>query len=582
VGLEPRAVRAEPLSEPRHAAPAAPAAHAVEAAPDLAPSKFEIMVVTRPPGHTRRLLDTFRHFAGLLAGGLVAHVRHATPETRVRGLRLVLGRVAAAVVTPFVRRDLRDRPFAVQLRRRLELLGPTYIKLGQILSLREDILPVEVTDELKGLLSRLPAAPMSVIRELIERDLGRSVEAAFLWIDPEPLGSASIAQTHRATTIEGDPVVLKVVKPGIPETLQRDARLLGVLGAILQGLFPRYQPRQIIREFTDYTLREVDLRREADNAETFAANFKDADDITFPEVYRRYSGRRVLCMEFVEGMTPDSPEALALPEADRRRLTDLGAHAIIRMLYQDGFFHADLHPGNLIIRPGTRVGFIDLGMVGRLDEDLRRTLLYYYYSLVMGDAEAAARYLTAIAMPGPGADASGFRREVTEISHRWKLASTFEDFSLARLVLESVTRGAEFGMYFPVEMVLMVKALITFEGVGNVLLPGIDVAELSRKHVRRVFLQQFSPVRVLQEGLRGAPEVIDAMVKMPLLMSEGLRVLEKTARRSPENPLAGIRGSLLAGSMVIAGAITLGMGGPWPLWAAFFLLGLLLGTRRSA
>jgi ubiquinone biosynthesis protein len=421
-----------------------------------------------------------------------------------------------------------------------------------------------------------------VIRELIERDLGRSVEAAFLWIDPEPLGSASIAQTHRATTLEGDPVVLKVVKPGIPETLQRDARLLGVLGSILQAIFPRYQPRQIIREFTEYTLREVDLRREADNAETFAANFKDVDDITFPEVYRRYSGRRVLCMECVEGITPDAPEAAELPEADRRRLTDLGAQAIIRMLYQDGFFHADLHPGNLVIRPGARVGFIDLGMVGRLDEDLRRTLLYYYYSLVMGDAEAAARYLTAIAFPGPGADPSGFRREVTEISHRWKLASTFEGFSLARLVLESVTRGAEFRMYFPVEMVLMVKALITFEGVGNVLLPGIDVADLSRKHVRRVFLQQFSPVRVLQEGLRGAPEVIDAMVKMPLLMSEGLRVLEKTARRSPENPLAGIRGSLLAGSMVIAGAITLGMGGPWPLWVAFFLIGLVLGTRRSA
>jgi ubiquinone biosynthesis protein len=171
---------------------------------------------------------------------------------------------------------------------------------------------------------------------------------------------------------------------------------------------------------------------------------------------------------------------------------------------------------------------------------------------------------------------------VTEISHRWKLASTFEGFSLARLVLESVARGAQFRMYFPVEMVLMVKALITFEGVGNMLLPGLDVAELSRRHVRRVFLQQFSPVRVLQEGLRGAPEVIDAMVKMPLLMSEGLRVLEKTARRTPENPLAGVRGSLLAGSMVIAGALTLGMGGPWPLWVAFFLIALFLGTRRAA
>jgi ubiquinone biosynthesis protein len=544
--------------------------------------KFETMVVTAPPGHVRRLLITIRHFTGLLAGGLVAHVSERREDGTGHGVRFWLGWLVAALARPFVRRDLRIQSFPVQLRRRLELLGPTYIKLGQILSLREDILPTAVTDELKGLLSSLPAAPMPVVQDLIEKDLGRPVEEFFVWIDPEPLGSASIAQTHRATTREGDAVVLKVVKPGIPETLRRDARLLGVLGSILQMVFPRYQPKQIIREFTDYTLREVDLRREADNAETFAANFEDTPDIAFPEVYRRYSGRRVLCMEYMDGITPDDPEARELPEADRRRLTDLGAEAIIRMLYQDGFFHADLHPGNLKILDGNRIGFIDLGMVGRLDEDLRRTLLYYYYSLVMGDAEAAARYLTAIAHAGPGGDPAGFRREVTEISHRWKLASTFEDFSLARLVLESVTRGATFRMYFPVEMVLMVKALITFEGVGNVLLPGIDVADLSRRHVRRVFLQQFSPLRVLQEGLRGAPEVVDAMVKMPLLMSEGLRVLEKTARRSPENPLAGVRGSLLAGSCIIAGALTLAMGGPWPVYVAFFLIGVFLGVRRGA
>jgi ubiquinone biosynthesis protein len=545
-------------------------------------SRFETLLVTTPPGYLRRLLVTLRHFTGLLAGGLVAHVRRQRAEGTGRGARFFFGRTVALVVAPFVRRDLVAQPFPVQLRRRLEMMGPTYIKLGQILSLREDILPTDVTDELKGLLSRLPAAPMPTVREIIEKDLRRPVDEMFLWIDPEPLGSASIAQTHRATTLEGDAVVLKVVKPGIPETLQRDARLLGVLGSFLDMVFGRYQPKQIIREFTEYTLREVDLRREADNAETFAANFEDTPDIVFPEVYRRYSGKRVLCMEFMDGATPESPEALALPEGERRHLTDVGAQAIIRMLYQDGFFHADLHPGNLMIMSGARVGFIDLGMVGRLDEDLRRTLLYYYYSLVMGDAEAAARYLTAIAQPGPGGDPAGFRREVTEISHRWKLAATFENFSLARLVLESVSRGATFRMYFPVEMVLMVKALITFEGVGNVLLPGIDIAGLSRRHVRRVFLQQFSPVRVVQEGLRGAPEVLDAMVKMPLLMSEGLRVLEKTARRSPENPLAGVRGSLLAGSCVIAGAISLATGRPWWVWAAFFLVGLFLGVRRGA
>ena len=541
-------------------------------------------VLPRPPGLVRRLLATHRHLAGLLAGALVAEVTRRRADG-ASGLAFLPLRVAAGLVRPFLMRELRHQPFPVQLRRRLEILGPTYIKLGQVLSLREDILPKAVTDELKLLLSRLPPVPMEAVRVIVERDLNRSLESAFAWVSPEPLGSASIAQTHRATTREGDAVVLKVVKPGIRETLERDARLLGILGWMLELAFARFQPKKMIREFTEYTLREVDLRREADNAATFTANFADVPDVVFPRIYREYSARNVLCMEYFEGPTPEAPDALALPEDDRRRLTDLGALAIIRMLYRDGFFHADLHPGNLIIlgEPGARrVGFIDLGMVGRLDEELRRTLLFYYYALVMGDAESAARYLSAVADAGPGGDPMGFRREVVEISQRWRLASSFEGFSLGRLILESVARGAQYGMYFPVEMVLMVKALVTFEGVGHVLLPGMDVAELSRRHVRRVFLQQFSPVRLIEETIRGAPDVVDAMVKMPLLMTEGLRVLEKAARRHPENPLAGLRGTLLAGASLVAGAVVLAQRGPWAIAVVLFGLAIILAVRKGA
>jgi ubiquinone biosynthesis protein len=316
----------------------------------------------------------------------------------------------------------------VQLRRRLELLGPTYIKLGQILSLREDILPRSITLELRHLLEQLPAVPYARFRELVEDGLQRPIDLMFSEIEPVPLGSASIAQIHRATTIAGDDVVLKVVKPGIPILLKRDARLLRGLAAVLQLFLPHYQPRRIIGEFVDYTMKEVDLEREAGNAETFAANFADMSDIVFPRIYREYSASRVLCMEYFDGPRPDSEEARQLPVEDRERLVDLGAASIIRMIYQDGFFHADLHPGNLIILPGPKVGFIDLGMVGQLDADLRRLLLYYYYSLVMGDAESAARYLTAVAEAGPRSDPLGFRREVTEISSRWRQAASFESF----------------------------------------------------------------------------------------------------------------------------------------------------------
>jgi ubiquinone biosynthesis protein len=494
-------------------------------------------------------------------------------------VRFRLEAAAAALVRPLIRRELRGEPFPVQLRRRLELLGPTYIKLGQILSLREDILPKSVTGELRHLLNQLPVVPFPRFLELVVEELGRPIDAMFSWVDPTPLGSASIAQIHRATTVEGDEVVLKVVKPGIRETLRRDALLLRALGAGLQLVLPRYQPRRIIGEFVAYTLREVDLRREASNAETFAANFADLPDVVFPAIHRQYSGYSVLCMQYLAGPRPDSPAAQALPVEDRERLVDLGAAAIIRMLYQDGFFHADLHPGNLVVLDGPRVGFIDLGMVGHLDSELRRLLLYYYYSLVTGDAESAARYLSAVAQPGRRGDPAGFRREVTEISGRWKSGASFETFSLAQLVLESVTLGAQYRMYFPVELVLMVKALITFEGVGNVLLPGIDVARVSRTHIRRIFINQFNPVRLLQEELRGAPDLVDALAKMPLLVTEGLRVLERSARAPTEHPLAGMRATLLAGFCLLGGVLLLALGGPWPAWVVLLAAALALAVR---
>lgn len=535
---------------------------------------FAAAAPAAPQGTIRRFVTTNRHLFALLAGGIVAFAH---------GRRGAAGRVARAV-SPLlrltIRRELRDEPFAVQFRRRLELLGPTYIKLGQILSLREDILPTTLTDELKNLLDRLPVVPFAEIRGIVERDLKRPLDTLLHSVDPEPIGSASIAQIHRGVTHDGDEVVLKVVKPGIRETLVRDSRILRLLGRTLEWVFPAYQPRRIIAEFCDYTLREVDLRREADNAETFTANFVDLPDVVFPRIYRRMSGRDVLCMEYFDGLRPDAVAAQALPLADRETLIDLGAQSIIRMLYKDGFFHADLHPGNLIVLPGPKVGFIDLGMVGRFDADLKRSLLYYYYALVTGDAEAAARYLSTIAAAGPSSDPAGFRREVVEISGRWKHAANFEDFSLARLILESVQRGAQYRMYFPVELVLMVKALITFEGVGQILLPGFDIAEVSERHIRAIFLAQFSPFRFLSEGLRNAPEMLEAVVKMPLLVTDGLRVLDRQAHHTPENPFSGIRGTLIAGFCLVAGAILMSFRAPWPLWSVLFVLAFFLAFGR--
>jgi ubiquinone biosynthesis protein len=544
---------------------------------------FEMLPDEPPHGLVRRFFTVQGHLIGLALGALVTHAREGKALGKGRRFRLLftLERLLAFLVRPFLNKAIVDRPFPVQLRRRLEILGPTYIKLGQVLALRQDILPASVTDELKNLLDRLPVVDFDRYLRLIEKDIKRPAMEMYSWIDPIPLGSASIAQIHRATTREGDSVILKVVKPGIRETLRRDAILLKLFGRLLELFLPRYRPRQLITEFVEYTWREVDLRREADNAETFAANFTDLPGVVFPKIYRQYSGQSVLCMEFLKGYKPGAPETAGLSDEDRDRLVDYGAASIIRMLFKDGFFHADLHPGNLLILPGPRLGFIDLGMVGRFDSDLRRTFLYYYYTLVMGDAEGAARYLTLISQPGPGADPVGFRREVTEILTRWNRSSSFRDFSLAQLIMRSVNLGAQHRLYFPVEMVLMVKALVTFEGVGQLLKPGLDVAGVSREHANAIFRDQFSPQNLITQALRGAPEVLEALAKAPNLITEGLRLLEQATRRSPSNPLAGLRGTLFGGFCMVAGAILAGARGPWPVWAILFAVGIAAALHRD-
>jgi ubiquinone biosynthesis protein len=544
---------------------------------------FEILEERPPDGLVKRFFTTQRHFLGLLFGGLAALVRER-PLHRRRGVKFRFAQLVSLLTRGFVDKKLREQSLPVQLRRRLEILGPTYIKLGQVLALREDILPEEVTKELGNLLDRLPVVPFERYVELVSHSLGRPAELIFASIDPRPLGSASIAQIHRATTVEGDEVVLKLVKPGIRETLQRDAILLNILGFFGHLLIPRLQLKRVIREFVDYTLREVDLRLEADNAETFSANFEDMKDVIFPKIYRQYSSRDVMCMQFLQGYKPSDPRVTSLPEEDRDRLIDLGSASIIRMLYQDGFFHADLHPGNLLVLEGPagqpQVGFIDLGMVGRFSEELRKALLYYFYTLVIGDVENAARYLVAVAQPTAKGDPVGFRKEVEEICRRWRRSRSFDDFSLAQLILESVGRGVQYHMYFPVETVLMVKAIVTFEGVGNLLKPGFDVAAVSQAHAQKIFLHQFSPLRLAREGMRGAPELVDALVKAPMLVTEGLRLLETHTRQPSQNPFAGLRGTIFGGFCLLAGAILLASGAaPWYWSLPLFGLGLFLAVR---
>jgi ubiquinone biosynthesis protein len=402
-----------------------------------------------------RFFLLYKHVVGLIIGAHIARVR-ALPPYKRKGLRSAGSRLSAFFLRWFIKKELRKQPFEIQLRRRLEMLGPTYIKLGQIMAIREDILPQHVTNELKQLLDNLPEVPFDVIQKIIEESLGAPIKELFIEIKETPLGSASIGQTHRATTQRGKPVVVKVIKPGIRETILSDLKLLKILANLLELIIPRYQPELIINEFCNYTEREIDLTYEADHAEIFAANFAKYSNIVFPKIYRELSSRDVLCMEYLNGIKPNNPRIFQLKKADQRKIINLGAGAIIKMLYEDGFFHADLHPANLIVLPAAKVGFIDLGMVGRFDEKMKRIMLHYFYALANGDVERTAKHLLSMAKIGKGGDPEGFKRAVSDLFRRFLLQSANGNFSLAKLIVESLSIGGKFRIFFPVEMTLMV------------------------------------------------------------------------------------------------------------------------------
>ncbi len=529
-------------------------------------------------GAVRRFFTVWRHVAGLLMGGHIAYVE-SLPRVQKTGMRSLGKRMLAGILKPFVRSDLRNRPFPEQLRRRLEILGPTFTKLGQIMAIREDLLPEVITKELDSLMDHLPPIPFAQVKAIIERELEDPVESLFRSIDPEPLAAASIAQVHRATTHDGKDVVVKVIKPGIRDVVTSDLKLLEFFGVFLQWLLPRYQPTQIIEEFGAYTKREIDFDYEADHAEIFAANFQDVPGVVFPDVHRELSTSDVLTMEYLGGIRPGPQAVRELSEAERQRVIDLGASAVIRMLYKDGFFHADLHAGNLKILPGDRpedlqIGFIDLGMVGRFRADIRRRMLYYYYALVRGDVENAARYLLDMARVGEGGDPQGFRRAVSDMARHFLMRSKQGSISLAQVILQSLSLGGRYRIFFPVEMTLMVKALVTFEGVGRTLDPDLDVVAVSRRHVQRIFRERFNPLTLGSELLSNAPELVDVALKLPQLLTSGAAQLEESLTdQPPSDPLSGVRSSVIAGACIVGGVISVVQGGPLWLSIPLFVIG---------
>src|SRR5256714_4273667 len=409
------------------------------------------------------------------------------------------------------RREAGERPSPAEIRatsaRRfgetLAELGPTFIKLGQILSSRPDILPPDFIAELSHLQDRASPMPVETVFELIETGLGRSAHQLFASIDPEPMASASIAQVHRATLASGEEVVVKVQRPGIEEQIRSDTDLLFYLARFLEGVIEEtgiYTPTGIVTDFRQAMLIELDFASEARNVEEFAAINAERDFIAIPKVVRTHSAHTVLTLEELVGVKlKDVLEGRDVPGIDRKLIARRILDAAFHQLFVDGVFHGDPHPGNVIILEGNRLGLIDFGLVGRLSKAMQESIILLVLAISLRDPDTVSRLIYKVGIPDERINLHQFRADIHDILDRY-LGLKLSEVSSTTLLNELTDLALTYRIKIPKEYAVLSKASATTEGIIRQLDPDLDVAQVALPYAKQLLIDRYSP-RSMSGGL---------------------------------------------------------------------------------
>jgi ubiquinone biosynthesis protein len=409
--------------------------------------------------------------------------------------------------------------------RMLEMLGPTFVKLGQVLASRVDLFSPEWIAAFERLVDQVPAVAFETLRAQLEEDLSAPPEQIFARLDTTPLAAGSIAQVHRAELADGTAVVLKIRRPGIRSKIEADLRLLSHLAEIAGRELPevaRYRPREVVRQFTLSLRRELDLGAEARNMERFAASFKDDPTILIPQIYWQWTCERINVQEYVAGIPGRDIEAVEHSGLNRRLLAKCGANAVLKMILIDGFFHADPHPGNVFYLPENRIAFLDFGMVGRLSQVRREQVIDLLYAMVNKDAESTVEVLLDWAQEAP-IDTEALAIEVD----RW--LDTYHGVPLKRLHLSAVlgnltTLMRDHQLALPPDLALLFKAFITLEGLGRQLDPEFDMAAHTAPFLSHALARRYTPEVMIQRGWRNTSELLTILASLPRDIRRLLRV----------------------------------------------------------
>lgn len=375
-----------------------------------------------------------------------------------------------------------DRPLPQRLGAVLERLGPTFVKAGQMLALRPDLVPLPYADALRRLHSAAAPFASAQARRIVEDELGMPLARAFAHFEPEPFAAASLSQVHRATRHDGAEVAVKVLRPGIEETIESDLALLAALARRIERRRPEslaFRPTEAVAELADYTRRELDLRAEARTAVRMRALFADEPNLVVPRVYTDQSTKRVLVSEYVEGVHPAAEDQLKRLGIDPDVALTTGVRTMVDQIFRHGIFHADPHPGNVLLLPDNRVCLLDFGMFGRLAARQRQHMALVLWALVDGRYEDVGEHLLALATTRPDAEVDGFRHALSvEVEESFTNADG--PSSVARLLLRELALGAEHGIVFVRDLMLLARALVQFESLARVVRADVNLTDLAR------------------------------------------------------------------------------------------------------
>lgn len=484
---------------------------------------------------------------------------------------------------------------AQRVRLALEELGPTFIKFGQIISTRPDLLPPDFITELSRLQDHVPPEPWEPIKACIEEELGQPVEEIFATFDPTPMAAASLGQVHAATLANGQEVIVKVQRPDIEHAIDVDLDILYDLARLAQNRTPLGQTYDLVEIAEDFafTLRgELDYRREGRNADRFRENFEDEPYLYIPQVHWDYTTRRVLVLERIAGIKIDDVEALDVAGYDRHRIARHSSRMITKEILEDGFFHADPHPGNFVVMEGEIIGLMDFGMVGHLAPGDKADLARLYVIAMQQDVPGAAEQLIRMGVVNQFVDRAGLERDLRRMMHKY-YGLSIQDFQVGEMLEEFMTVAFRHRLRFPSNMWLVAKTLGMIEGLGLKLVPDFDMFSFAQDFVRRYRRRMWLPTEWGPSMLRSASDMADLMLRLP---KQTTRLLEQAERgqleaqvRMPDliqatDRLDRIANRLALSMLTAAFTIAIGWVVPnldltWPWrWLTWFVLAGFVGV----